>query len=688
MSVTDVKAKAPKKASSKKITKAQEEALKAALEAAVIEYVPLSSLAKSPLNVRTIPYSVDSVRGLADSIEALGLLQNLIVHTLADGQSGVAAGGRRLTALNLLAQEDRLAADHTVMVKRVSDDIAALASVAENEQRAAMHPAEQIAGFRTLAEQGKTPAQIGDALGFGSRHVQRMLKLANLAPSLMDKLAQDELTVEQCQALCLEDDPARQVEVFESVKASWSNAPAHLIKRAITETEMRTDSARFRFIGREAYEAAGGYVREDLFSQDEGDGTADSVLVEHLVQEKLERIALDIQQREGWAWSRGRAARIWYHGEDGKEFVQPVEPDPVYTPEQQQRLDALREQYDTYDSVCDESDAIEADILAIQAAAEASAWTDDMKSGAGVMVSLYEGQVYVQRGVRLKADMPEETVTSSVTVPFTSRQPDAAEGISVPLLKKMTSERTLAVQAALMQQPEKAVTLMVWRMCTCVFSGCLTTTHPFRISLTVSHGSLTENAPSGKDGAAFEMLMTERARLKALLPEGWEKDFTTFFALDGGVLMSLMAFCTACSVDGVQTRDMGHTSRSTLDAVEAAIGFHLRDWWQPTKDNYFSGLKHPQIVASLKEAGLTGAAGDAEKMKKGDAAAHAEHFMQHTPGFRHGSKDRSQQVRPMLTTLLQIPTALATTPPTRHMPPDNGEPPCGAAIRRYPCVLF
>ncbi|MDT8885848.1 ParB N-terminal domain-containing protein [Klebsiella aerogenes] len=630
MSVTDSKAKAPNKASNKKITKAQEAALKAALEAAVIEYVPLSSLVKSPLNVRTIPYSVDSVRGLADSIEALGLLQNLIVHTLADGQSGVAAGGRRLTALNLLAQEERLAADHTVMVKRVSDDIAALASVAENEQRAAMHPAEQIAGFRTLAEQGKTPAQIGDALGFGSRHVQRMLKLANLAPSLMEKLAQDELTVEQCQSLCLEDDPARQVEVFESVKASWPNAPAHLIKRAITETEMRTDNAKFLFIGRETYEAAGGYVREDLFSQDDGDGTADSVLVERLVQEKLERIALDIQQREGWTWSRGRAARIWYHGEDGKEFVQPVEPEPVYTPEQQQRLDALREQYDTCDSVCDESDAIEADILAIQEAAAVSAWTDDMKSGAGVMVSLYEGQVYVQRGVRLKADMPEETATNSAPVPFTSRQVDAAEGISVPLLTKMSSERTLAVQAALMQQPEKAVALMVWRMCTCVFSGCVTTPHPFRISLTVSHSSLTENAPSGKDGAAFGILMAEKTRLKALLPEGWEKDFTTFFTLSGEVLMSLMAFCTACSVDGVQTRDMGHTSRSTLDTVEAAIGFHLRDWWQPTKDNYFGSLKHPQIVASLKEAGLTGAASDAEKMKKGDAAGHAEHFMQHT----------------------------------------------------------
>lgn len=630
MSVTDVKAKAPKKASSKKITQAQEVALKAALEAAEVEYVPLSDLVKSPLNVRTIPYSVDSVRGLADSIEALGLLQNLIVHTLADGQYGVAAGGRRLTALNLLAQEGRLDEGHTVMVKHVSDDIAALASVAENEQRAAMHPAEQIAGFRTLAEQGKTPAQIGDALGFGSRHVQRMLKLANLAPSLMDRLAQDELTVDQCQALCLEDDQARQVDVYESVKASWSNAPAHLIKRAVTDSEICTDSVKFRFIGRDAYEAAGGCVREDLFSQEEGDGTADSVLVERLVQEKLEQIAQDIQQREGWSWSRGRAARIWYHGEDGKEFVQPDAPDPVYTPEQQQRLDALHEEWNGYDSRCDETDALEAEIDAIEQAAEVSAWTDDMKSGAGVMVSLYEGLVYVQRGIRLKADEPEETEESSATVPFTSRQKDAAEGISVPLLTKMSSERTLAVQAALMQQPEKAVALMVWRLCTSVFAGCGTATHPFRISLTVSHGSLTENAPSGKSGAAYDLLMQEKARLQALLPAGWEKDFTTFFALDGGVLMSLMAFCTACSVDGVQTRDMGHTSRSTLDTVEAAIGFHLRDWWQPTKNNYFSGLKHPQIVASLKEAGLTGAAGDAEKMKKGDAAAHAEHFMQHT----------------------------------------------------------
>ncbi|GIZ64270.1 hypothetical protein BFD37_26020 [Escherichia coli] len=53
----------------------------------------------------------------------------------------------------------------------------------------------------------------------------------------------------------------------------------------------------------------------------------------------------------------------------------------------------------------------------------------------------------------------------------------------------------------------------------------------------------------------------------------------------------------------------------------------MRDWWQPTKANFFGHLKKPQIIAALNEAGLSGAARDAEKMKKGDAAEHAEHHM-------------------------------------------------------------
>jgi ParB family chromosome partitioning protein len=157
MSVTESKAK-PRENQQKAVKPAESAALKAALEAAQIEMVPLSALVKSPLNVRTIPYPPESVREMADSILAVGLIQNLVVHTLPDGLSGVAAGGRRLAALQLLQREQRIDAGHQVIVKRVSDELAVVASMVENNNRVAMHPAEQITGFRTLSEQGKTPA--------------------------------------------------------------------------------------------------------------------------------------------------------------------------------------------------------------------------------------------------------------------------------------------------------------------------------------------------------------------------------------------------------------------------------------------------------------------------------------------------------------------------------------------------
>ncbi|ENC26283.1 putative parB-like partition protein [Escherichia coli P0299438.7] len=43
-----------------------------------------------------------------------------------------------------------------------------------------------------------------------------MLKLADLAPVILDALAEDRITTEHCQALALENDTARQVQVFEA----------------------------------------------------------------------------------------------------------------------------------------------------------------------------------------------------------------------------------------------------------------------------------------------------------------------------------------------------------------------------------------------------------------------------------------------------------------------------------------
>ncbi|ENA7163658.1 ParB N-terminal domain-containing protein, partial [Escherichia coli] len=116
MSVTESKAKTERK-SSRKPAKTQETVLSALLAQTEEVSVPLASLIKSPLNVRTVPYSVESVSELAESIKGVGLLQNLVVHALPGDRYGVAAGGRRLAALNMLAERGIIPADWPVRVK-------------------------------------------------------------------------------------------------------------------------------------------------------------------------------------------------------------------------------------------------------------------------------------------------------------------------------------------------------------------------------------------------------------------------------------------------------------------------------------------------------------------------------------------------------------------------------------------
>ncbi|ELF7042904.1 ParB/RepB/Spo0J family partition protein, partial [Salmonella enterica] len=627
MSVAESKAKGAGKTSRKAknaANVASDTVLSAVLAQTEEQHVPLSALVKSPMNVRIVPYSAESVRELADSIKGIGLLQNLVVHLLPDGLYGVAAGGRRLAAMSLLVTEKMLPPDWPVRVKVVPEDLATAASLTENGQHLEMHPAEQIAGFRALAEEGKTPAQTGDLLGYSPRHVQRMLKLAGLAPVILQALAEDKITTEHCQALALEDNHDRQVQVYEAAcRESGNNKPeVRVIRNLITDSQVSTlNNSKYVFVGEKAFSSD--EIRADLFSEEQG-GFVDRLALDTALLEKLQVVAECLKEAEGWAWCAGRMEPVSRYGEDATVYRIQDEPDAVYTEQEQQRLDELQELYDENQTASDETDALESEMEAIDCAAQLRAWTPEMGAQSGVVVSWRQGEICVQRGVMLREQ--SETEDEPATVPTYERQPEPVDEISVPLLTRMCAERTLSVQAALMQQPEKSIALLAWTLCLNVF-GSGAYNRPAQISLDCKHYSLTNTAPSGKEGMAFLTLMQEGQRLEKLLPEGWKQDFTTFFTLSTADLLALLSFCTACSLNGMQTRGTGGTTRSPLDSLETSLAFHLRDWWQPTKENFFGSLKKPQIIAALNEAGLTGAARDAAKMKKGDAAERAEDLM-------------------------------------------------------------
>ncbi|EPF9972346.1 ParB/RepB/Spo0J family partition protein, partial [Escherichia coli] len=594
MPVTKCEPETTRKASRKSV-KTQETVLSALLAQTEEVSVPLASLIKSPLNVRTVPYSAESVSELAESIKGVGLLQNLVVHTLPGDRYAVAAGGRRLAALNMLAERNILPADWPVRVKVIPQELATAASMTENGQRRDMHPAEQIAGFRAMAQEGKTPAQIGDLLGYSPRHVQRMLKLADLAPVILDALAEDRITTEHCQALALENDTARQVQVFEAAcQSGWGGKPeVQTIRRLVTESEVAVaGNSKFRFVGADAFSPD--ELRTDLFS-DDGDGYVDRVALDAALLEKLQAVAEFLREAEGWEWCAGRMEPVGECREDARAYRNLPEPEAVLTEAEDERLNELMARYDSLENQCEESDLLAAEMKLIDCMAKVRAWTPEMRAGSGVVVSWRYGNVCIQRGVQLRS---EDDVADDADRTEQGLESASVEEISLPLLTKLTSERTLAVQAALMQQPDKSLALLAWTLCLNVFDSKAHSS-PARIRLECEHYALTSDAPSGKEGAAFMALMAEHSRFAALLPEGWERDMTTFLSLSQEVLLSLLSFCTACSLNGVQTRECGHTSRSPLDSLETAIGFHMRDWWQPTKANFFGHLKKPQIIAAL-----------------------------------------------------------------------------------------
>ncbi|TLH33348.1 hypothetical protein EWT41_26795 [Escherichia coli O25b:H4] len=64
-----------------------------------------------------------------------------------------------------------------------------------------------------------------------------------------------------------------------------------------------------------------------------------------------------------------------------------------------------------------------------------------------------------------------------------------------------------------MQQPDKSLALLAWTLCLNVF-GSGAYSKPAQISLECEHYSLTSDAPSGKEGAAFMALMEKNPVLQ------------------------------------------------------------------------------------------------------------------------------------------------------------------------------
>lgn len=257
--------------------------------------LPLDALTRSPLNPRQI-IDPDSLSDLADSIRAVGLIQNLCGLETPKGVQ-IVAGGRRLAALRLLADLGHPVPPVPVLVTDDLDQATEWAG-AENAARADLHPADEVAHYAAMLARGMAPTAIAAAFGVSERHVAQRLKLAGLPDAALAALRANKITLDQATALTLvRADSEASANLL--AMAQQGHDGARLRQVALNDTVRADRDRRALLVGQAAYHAAGGAVTHDLFSA--AAVIEDVALLDRLFTERVETERAALIQA-GWGW--------------------------------------------------------------------------------------------------------------------------------------------------------------------------------------------------------------------------------------------------------------------------------------------------------------------------------------------------------------------------------------------------
>ncbi|MFM0013336.1 ParB N-terminal domain-containing protein [Paraburkholderia sediminicola] len=612
--------------------------------------VPYSSLHPSPLNARTKPLT--GIPSLAVSIRAKGLLQNLVVHETKGSRRrqrkyGVCAGQRREAALDLLFEQKDITADYPVPVRIVSEGEALAISLIENSEREGLDPFDVLRAYRMLAEEGRSIDYIAALFSAAPITIKRRIKLASASPKLLALLREDAITLDQLSALALTDDHETQERIWCDAN-EWQRQPNYL-RQAITRTEIDASRSRLvRFVGLDTYEAAGGFVRRDLFSDDENAGyIADAELLQRLVAAKLDVTAKEVRA-EGWGWSEQRIERdVFELNRYGR--LQPVQ--RPLADEEQRAMDALTAQQDELaekfealseddENAYEEGERLEAEIDRVNAAlialeSNTLSWDAQQmaEAGAFVMVSP-QGELVIERGlVRRENSAALDAVGATVTgTPDTERasgeteEPEAKEKPihSAKLCQRLTAHRTAAVHAELIAQPSVALTAILQRLILEVFPegyGSGFAPHALKLSCTSNRDSLLGAADDLHASTAWSFIEAQRERWERELPARRADLMPWLIEQDPGTtLLDLLAFCTGALLDGIAGDEKPHS----INALASALNLDMTRYWTPTRASYFDHVSKARIAEVVASAVSSKVAADLGKMKKADAAAAAE----------------------------------------------------------------
>jgi ParB family chromosome partitioning protein len=556
--------------------------------------VKLSQLRLSPLNQRKVkPSAIDA---MADDIAAHGLLQNLIAYE-EDGLFYVFAGGRRYRGLKELAKRKRIKNSDVFPVEVRAKEEAIELSLIENEQREDMHPADRIRSYGALRDAGMSAEDIAARSGLAVSFVYKMLRLSALAPSLIDLIAKDQLTLDAARALTLTDDHDQQIKVCKA-----ANGQAHAIRRMLTTEKIATTSGAFLFIGHEAYEAKGGTITPDLFSQGDAGYADQPELVQELAEEKLDAIA-DEYRAIGWHEVRASLDRpydLYMKGSMYPATREPTEAEAERLAEIELEIEAIAEKEgedsDRIEPLVDERDAITEGLRAFNAEQVAV-------GGVALWVS-HDGSLG-KSIYRAKAE-PKPKAGSGEPQPLYSNS----------LFADLSRIKTQIVQEAVAADPALALDIVLDSLAGQLLHGA----HSYQMALEVQAKTVATDVPdelmATSDVRPVEEVMATRF---ASIPA--EGRFEAIRAMSSDDKMALLAGLVAMTVDGtVFSGGSPGRRHHHFEQIARASGVDIAARWS-APIALFDKMRRAAMIDLLREeCGAPSAENCATIKKKGDLA--------------------------------------------------------------------
>lgn len=604
-----------------------------------ILYVAAAACSKSPSNVRKRSDPTADAQ-LEANIEAKGVIQNLIGVPVArkKGHYRITGGGRRLDRVHNLIARGVFPSDYVVPVmvmKSASDAIET--SLSENFFKLTMNPADACRAFQDIIEiEKKTPADVAKRFGLTERFVLGRLRLANLAELVFDALREEEITIEVATAYASTSDTDRQAAVFAQMVGNYYRNNVSEIRRMLASGSYKGGDPKALLVGREAYQAEGGRIDSDLFSDSASETWLDGDLLDRLARERLEAAATALRDRDGFAEVRTIAAVSIPYSETYQLKRLTGTPIPL-TPEAEARrleieaelasIEAEAEQAEDYTE--EQSERIEALEEELDTVTETTAMiSDEQRVGAiAYLVLDAEGQPQLHEELFVAPVASDETDEGDggdaeagdgedLNQAGTNEGPKYTQRLSDELA--MMKTELLAVHVA--SDPHFALDLGIFFM----VDSATRTFGSYDVPSEIRAQAPTPRVHAFESGT----LAAERwAEIDKGLDRAWTEPseamdrYDGFCALDDEKRAAWLAWAVARTL---QSSSPGSKADRFLDHLGRKLGIDVAAWWRPTARNFFDRISKAAILGLFDAVGGADLRSRYAAARKFDLAASAE----------------------------------------------------------------